>query len=72
MLASVQSLVGAKVLVLMLQCHGTAPTGPTAAGRRPEEKQTACALMTRQGEGWQSRERKLKELKHEGHIALGK
>jgi hypothetical protein len=24
------------------------------------------------GRGWQSRERKLKELKHEGHIALGK
>jgi hypothetical protein len=38
----------------------------------PEKKQRSCALTTSQGEGWQSRKIKLKELKHEGHIALGK
>jgi hypothetical protein len=35
------------------------------------KKQTGCVLM-RQGEGMASREIKLKELKHEDHIALGK
>jgi hypothetical protein len=42
-------------------------------GGGPEEKQTGCVLIMRQGNGWQSREIKLKEMKHEeGHIALGK
>jgi hypothetical protein len=37
-----------------------------------EEGQTGCVLTMRWGKGWQSREIKLKELKHEeGHIALG-
>jgi hypothetical protein len=35
----------------------------------PEEKQTGCILM-RRGKGWQRREIKLEELRHEGHIAL--
>jgi hypothetical protein len=39
---------------------------------RPEKKQTGCVLLMRWGKGWQSREIKLEELKHEGHIALGK
>jgi hypothetical protein len=48
--------------------------GNNVAGKgRPENKQTGCVLtMTRWGRGWQSRERKLEELKHEGHTALGK
>jgi hypothetical protein len=40
-------------------------------GGGPEEKQTGCVLKMRRGRGWQSREIKLKELKHDGHIALG-
>jgi hypothetical protein len=31
-----------------------------------------CVLIMYRGKGWQSREIKLKELKHEGHITLGK
>jgi hypothetical protein len=39
------------------------------AGKRgSRKKQTICVLTMRQGRGWQSREMKLKELKHEGHI----
>jgi hypothetical protein len=45
--------------------------GSDVAGRRTR-RETGCVLTMRQGEGMQSRERKLKELKHEeGHIALG-
>jgi hypothetical protein len=38
---------------------------------RPGKKQTACVLRD-PGKGWQSRGIKLKELKREGHIALGR
>jgi hypothetical protein len=45
--------------------------GNTTAGKGgPGKKQTVFWWWDR--EGWQSREIKLKELKHEGHIALGK
>jgi hypothetical protein len=46
--------------------------GNNVAGKgRPEKKQTGCVLRQGRGRGWQSREIKLKELNHEGHIALG-
>jgi hypothetical protein len=41
------------------------------AGKRAR-RETGCFLKMRQGKGWQSREIKVKELKHEErHIALG-
>jgi allantoicase len=43
-----------------------------ARKERPEKKQTVYVLTMRWGKGWQSREIRRKELKHEGHIALGK
>jgi hypothetical protein len=47
--------------------------GNNVAGKgRPGKKQTGCVLTATRGRGWQSREIKLKELKHKGHIALGK
>jgi hypothetical protein len=51
-------------VALLTRVHVVARKG------RPEKKRQA-GVRTRDGKGWQSRERKLKELKHEGHIALG-
>jgi hypothetical protein len=46
--------------------------GNDGAGRRAR-RETGYVLVMRQreGMGWQSKEIKLKESKHEGHIALG-
>jgi hypothetical protein len=49
-----------------------AATSVARVGRPEKKKQTGCMLITRQGRKWQSREIKLKEFKHEDHIALGK
>jgi hypothetical protein len=57
---------------LHVQCNSHQnPNDIVARKGRPEKKQ-AGVLTMRWGRGWQSREIKLKELKHEGHIALGK
>jgi hypothetical protein len=41
------------------------------AGRMARRETDRLCSDNETGKGWQSRERKIKESKHEGHIALG-
>jgi hypothetical protein len=58
---------------MAVRCQWKGQGGLGCSKKGEARKETGwCFDKDTVGRGWQSRQIKLKELKHEGHIALGK